>query len=494
MAFAVRPQRQIRWWLVATLVILLAGAGFDAYILFRYDFAVGVDGYYYQLQIKSLLSQGRFYFPTRTPLVLYLLSGFSYLTGESIVTVKVVSIFLHATLSTAIFALVSSATRMVSLGLCAAALCVTSGTHLYLVGEYVNNLGALALLVWSAWCALRFFQTQSKFWLSLALLGSAAALFSHRSSWAIIPAFACTLVLVRLLTTKALSVRLRRLIAALLLLIWSAPALLAAQRFIQLPGWLDKEFLIVPKLPFSTAAVAEQIILIVIAPITLLITLFSRKRDSRNDDVPYIVFGAIALCSLLLTINPFFNNRGAMDFTWRLSILAYIQVALLVPGLIWLLLPFSRRAIAVVCAFVLPLIVASALFSRPYGLRSAYLSEREELLYRLPLIRQELGSAPLVISPHGDQFVVTWALGIPSQQEWSDNRSHTIYWLLHHVEPDFLASPATILAKQNDGKFIGLAKHEIVRQRLAEIRQDERQRLLVNNSHLLHYVLEHANR
>lgn len=183
-----------------------------------------------------------------------------------------------------------------------------------------------------------------------------------------------------------------------------------------------------------------------------------------------------------------------MDFTWRLSILAYIQVALLLPGLISFLLPLSRRAVVLVCAFVLPLIIGSALLSRPYGLRPAYLSERGELLYRLPLIRQELGGTPLVISPHGDQFVVTWALNIPSQSKWSrNNASQTIYWLLHNAEPRFLATAAIILLKEKDGTAIVLAKHEVVREQLKEMANDERQRLLSNNPHLFQYVFQQAN-
>lgn len=397
---------------------------------------------------------------------------------------------MHAALCAGIFALLTSATRSVWLGLCGAAIAVASGTHLYYVGEYVNNLGALALLVWGGWCALRYFQTRSISWLPFVFICLLGAIFSHRSSWAIIPLLGGATFSLHFLTKNPLTRKLRFAIALCLLLLWCAPAILSLLPFIKLPEWLHQEFLVIPKLPFSTAAIAEQIILLVVAPATLLIVLFFRKEKSPSRSAD-LLFGAIALWSLLLTINPFFNNRGAMGLTWRLSTLAYLQVALLVPGLIYLLIPLSRRAVIILCAFVLPLIGGSLLFSRPLGLRPVYLSERGALLYRLPKVRDELGPTPLVVTPHGDQFVVTWALGIPAQQRWPENRDpQTIYWLLYHVEPSFLAMPVTILLREKDGNFVVLAKDEVVRAQFNEMSMDERQRLLMNNSHLLDHILE----
>lgn len=39
-------------------------------MLFQTSLATGIDGYYYVLQINTLISEGQLYFPTRTPIVL----------------------------------------------------------------------------------------------------------------------------------------------------------------------------------------------------------------------------------------------------------------------------------------------------------------------------------------------------------------------------------------------------------------------------------------
>jgi hypothetical protein len=69
-------------WL-ALVAALAVGVAYDAAVLFKYPFAVGVDGYYYVLQINELRTQGRLYFPTRTPLILYLLTGVSAPAGST---------------------------------------------------------------------------------------------------------------------------------------------------------------------------------------------------------------------------------------------------------------------------------------------------------------------------------------------------------------------------------------------------------------------------
>ena len=48
----------------------------------------------------------------------------------------------------------------------------------------------------------------------------------------------------------------------------------------------------------------------------------------------YRLSGAIALMSLLVTLNPFLNREtGSLSVAERLSLLAYIQLAILMPTL-----------------------------------------------------------------------------------------------------------------------------------------------------------------
>ena len=61
--------------LAVTLPVAAAVVWRDTVSLFRYPFPVGVDGFYYAQQIKSILATGRLYYPSRTPLVFYLFAS-----------------------------------------------------------------------------------------------------------------------------------------------------------------------------------------------------------------------------------------------------------------------------------------------------------------------------------------------------------------------------------------------------------------------------------
>src|SRR5207253_2290004 len=151
--------RQDNWKaaaIAALLVILIAGVIRDAHLLFRNNAAVGIDGYYYILQIDVLKNNHRLYFPTRTPLVLYYLTVISYFTKNSVTAVKIGSVLLHALLSLGIFALIASSTRNLWVSVLASALAEVSGLHLYMIAEFINVLGALTFLVWSGWFAVRW--------------------------------------------------------------------------------------------------------------------------------------------------------------------------------------------------------------------------------------------------------------------------------------------------------------------------------------------------
>ncbi len=473
---------RVRWGLLALFLAATFGAWLDAAALFQTPYAAGADGYYYVLQIEALLTRGQFYFPTQTPLILYALAGVSQLTGDPVVSVKVVGIALHTALCLGIFAVVAASTRSLWSGVIAGALTVVLGGHFYMIAEFVKQLGALAFLVWGGWCALRAFDTRKKAWVVLSLACLVAASFSHRSAPALALVVAATAVLTYLLSAESTGGKRRPAAWAALILLWCAPAILASQPFVTLPEWLANELRVVPGLPFSNAAVVEQIILLIVAPATLALVLL--KKDESRNRAAAVALGSVALWSLLVTVNPFLDYGKPMSLPWRLSVLAYIQVAVLVPGLLWLI-GRHWKVTLLVAAFVLPLVIGSRTHSRPFSLTPQYLAARAAHLQRLPLYRGRLEPNALVISPHGEQFVVTHALGVPSQQKWpGDDTSHTVYWLLHSVRSNFLLPSMIVLMKEGSGTQTILAKDEDVRLRLLNLPEAERRWLRLNNETL----------
>jgi hypothetical protein len=133
--------------------------------------------------------------------------------------------------------------------------------------------------------------------------------------------------------------------------------------------------------------------------------------------------------SLLVTLNPFLNrSAGWSSGSERLSALAYVQLAVLLPSLLWLLSPLTKRVLMLTAICFTALSLAKPL---PHGLRYDYLRDRTILLNNLVAKRSAIGDVRTVIAPHGDQFVVTHALGVPAQQRVRTGEDQSmVHWLV----------------------------------------------------------------
>jgi hypothetical protein len=255
-------------------------------------------------------------------------------------------------------------------------------------------------------------------------------------------------------------------------------------------GGAEAEVLATPRLPLSGAAAAEQMLLMLVCPAVLIIISVAKRgaRDFKAD----LFFGAVAVLGVLVTVNPFFNNVPGNGLIWRLSVLSYLEVVLLVPYLVYLVLSWRRGVALAVALLVWPLTLWGSYGERPLGIENRRLSRRAELLQRLPPLRRQLGPRPIVLSPHGEQFVVIWALGVPSQQAWPDDGSYDpVYWLLHNIEPQLLTPSMLIVAPEREAGFMVLAKNDDVQQLIKTT--DEHRRMLVRNRHLLEYITGQNN-
>jgi hypothetical protein len=430
----------------AAALILLAAAR-DAALLLRHPVAVGTDGYYYVLQVNELLTHGRLYYPTNTPLVFYLLAGVNFLTGDTVASVKLGSVAFHALLCFGVYALVSSTTRDRRLGVLGAAVAALSGMHLYMIAEFVKNSAALALLAWGAWGAVRFFRRRRAVWAVLSAVLIIGAALCHKSAWALILAATPLALLSRWLVTHDSGRRYKAAAWAALVVLVVLPWLLAAQPLIELPVWLSGELLARPRWPVSLAepvGTPEGIVLLAAALLTLLLL---SRRTSLPSGGFRILMGAVAIWSLLVTLNPFLvhdvRNNGVVG---RLGHLSYLQDALLLSGLAWLALRSGRGAASALLLAVLIMLAASVNSAPPKGLRPDFLSGQESLLKALPAERGRLGERPLVLARHGDEFLVTWALGVPAQQKFpQDSAGGAIHWLLRGVPCGSLTSSMSAL-------------------------------------------------
>jgi hypothetical protein len=480
------PARR-RWcpeWLALTLVLCVALAR-DVLLLARTPAALGVDGYYYVLQIDTLRNYGHLYYPTGTPLILYLLSGISLFTGDSVLAVKVGSVLLNALLCLGVYVIVKHLTGRAWLGVFGFAVAALSSLHLYLIVEFVNSLGALSLLIWCTWGGLRALRARSMKWAAFSAALLLAALFSHRLVAPLVLLIAVLTVLTRpLLTAGEESNGNRYAALSVLLLLFCAPAILAAQPLIHLPMWMRSEFLIVPRWPLRRFDMAEGCVLLFASAATL--ALVAHGTRSPEAKAGRSVFVVVALWGLLISLNPFLNhNTGFLGIAGRLSSLFHIQAAILLPGAVQLLNPASRRVRLLIIVLSLAMLAAGLTAPLPFGATAGYLAERERLVGQLKTRRAQLCQDALIIAPHGEQFVVTALSGTPAQQRPpSDTRPGCTYWLLHRAPRAALLDDQDTLYDEEDDSATALVKGEELGQLLGAADDAERRRLLGANPHL----------
>ena len=148
-------------------------------------FPIGVDGYFYPVQLRSLLETGELQYPA-SPLAFYLLAPFAAAT-DPITGAKLGAAFLGALIALPAYGVGVELTRRPTRedhgrgpGLIAAALATTSAGSFYLSLEFVKNGIGLTVALTALWLVLRALATPTRRAAGLAIAGIAAALLTHK--------------------------------------------------------------------------------------------------------------------------------------------------------------------------------------------------------------------------------------------------------------------------------------------------------------------------
>lgn len=456
------PNRLASFLLLVLVVIALLR---DVYLLFRHSVAVGIDGYYYVLQIESLNAHRGLFLPTVTPAGLYLLTAVSAWTSNPVVALKLGALASHLCLCLGIYVLLKLLTKSNIHALCGVLIIATSNLHGFLLSEFLSNSIAVSLSIWSGVFALMINRRAGTLSVIAAGLCTLLAIFSHRSGVFLLGVFFVSFVLFRLMTASDATIFKKTIALGVSVVLFFVP------QVVQPPGILT----------LGRLALLEKTLLLV-GSVSLL--LFIRDGEDRRHRLMYRVSGAIALMSLLITLNPFLNREnGSLSVAERLSLLAYIQLAILMPILFLLASSMLTRWALPAC------LAASVLFSAvslqmipPKGLSNEYLARRAELIDTLAKHRGTLDGVKLVIAPHGDQFVVTEVLGIPAQQKWTANQQDSPYWLLQRF-PNVHGRDGDGTIKLDEETL--LVRHDRLDELLNSLDISEIRRMLPDNPHLI---------
>lgn len=468
-------------YIVTVVLIVFFAVWQDCNFLFQTSAPVGVDGYYYVLQVNSLLKFERPYFSTNAPLILYFLTILTFLVQDTILAIKLGSLILQVLLYIGIAALLWILTKNIWLTAFGIFLTTFSILHLYFLSDFLSNLGALTCLIWGTFGVVNAIQTKRKIWavfmVSMLLMG----IFSHRSTIGLITVI-CSFTLCSYLLVNAIHIKWRVILITVILCLFFLPSILSWQSAFVLPAQLSSELSQYPQNPFRSLILMESLVLLISSGAIGMILFF--KPEVLRNNLSGLILISIVLWSLTINFNPLLNHRtGILGIVARLDSLAYLQVAIAFPLLLSLLFSFTKKFAFIVITVALPLLFLRPFAPLPAGLRTEYLQVREKLTYELPQMRSQICERAFIIAPHGEEFLVTFILGVPSQQKPPvENQPQCLFWLIHQPKTNYqIVFDKSVVSSKGD---FALVEDYEVKKRFKEMPIDERKSLISENPHL----------
>ncbi len=416
--------------LVLALGLVAWAAVTRARFLLASPYPLGIDGYFYPIQLRALLAHGHLYYPS-SPLVLWLMAPFAAAT-DPIVGAK-----LGAALGTAAVALpVYVVGRRVSgdraVGLFAAVLAATSASSFYLSVEFVKS--GVGMTVAAAYLALlgRAVERPTRARIAAAALALVAALAAHKLAGAValLSTPAPLLVAWRArggrLSLADRRVRLAALVAAVAVAALVAAGLAAPARF---PGARDLSLLAalftgspdftIPALDLGRGPALrfglEAPIAGALALAALLLLAAARRWPQLVGDLPArdraLVVGPAVVA--LLAACPWLDSADPQGLAFRLRVILFVPLAIAAAFVAGRALaratPLLRGALVIGFA-------AGWIVSRPPTSAEGTVTEQPHMVAAMIAARGVVPDGDVVICPQRSLvFMYSWYTGRPAR-------------------------------------------------------------------------------
>jgi hypothetical protein len=183
-------------------------------ILTESPFPEGIDGYFYPIQLRSLLAHGTLAYPA-SPMAFWLMAPLAALT-DPMTGAKLGAALFGALIALPAYGVGARLGNSRGAGLVAAALATTSAGSAFLTVEFVKNSIGLTVGLTALWLVLRALERPTRGRIGVALAGVVAAFLTHKMAAGIVIVIAIPAGLAEAVGRGAL--RGRRLLYALLLL------------------------------------------------------------------------------------------------------------------------------------------------------------------------------------------------------------------------------------------------------------------------------------
>ncbi len=154
-----------KYWLIILIAIFIFSFALDIFVLTRYSLSYGIDGAFYDIQIRNILQHG-FPMSNDPPLAYYLLTPFVLLSGNSFLGVKIGMAFMGSLLAFPAFLLTDFYRREKNgkiIGskipaLLSAFMVTINVNYFALIGDFMQNLVGVLFLSIFLYFAIRWFE------------------------------------------------------------------------------------------------------------------------------------------------------------------------------------------------------------------------------------------------------------------------------------------------------------------------------------------------
>ncbi len=390
-------------------------------ILTESPFPVGIDGYFYPIQLRSLLAHGSLAYPA-SPLGFWLMAPLAAIT-DPITGAKLGAALFGALIALPAYGVGARLGKSRGAGLIAAALATTSAGSAFLTIEFVKNGIGLTVGLTALWLVLRALERRTRLRTGIALASVIAAFLTHKMAAGLI-----VLIAIPAAVAEATSIgelrgrRLLYLIAALIggVMIAVILGLEFPERFMSPEDlslvralWSEPHWEL-PALATPNAVLPmghEALIGAALAVLAAISLVRSPRTQTPGERVASWVIVALAL----LIAVPWLAVANPQGLGFRIRIVAFLPMALgaaiLAREVVRVPRPPWQRDVGLA---ILALVIAVAMpRDRTQGqilAHPAMVAAVEGLAGRIPD-----GGIAIVPERH-IAFMVTWYTGVPNRQ------------------------------------------------------------------------------